>query len=150
MKYLLFLSLILSSNLSFACSCITAGLDNSVIHAEVIITGKIISRENVLVKSKRDEDFGSTVAKYTILVTEKIKGNLKKNIVTVYGDASNCAYTFQVGENYIIYAIYHNKHMYDSKKVKKFLFTNKCTRTARFDSQEVDKIRDLCRSKGYS
>nr|WP_294937971.1 hypothetical protein [uncultured Flavobacterium sp.] len=150
MKNILLLGLILFSSLSFACSCINANRENSVIHTEVIISGKILSQENILVKSKRNHDFQAIAKKYTVLVTEKLKGKLKKEIITIYGDPSNCAYNFQVGESYIIFAIYRNRHMDDSKKVKKFLFTNKCTRTAKLDDQEVEKIKALCKDKGYS
>jgi len=150
MKKILALLLILFSSLSYACSCITAGRENAVIHTEVIISGKILSEENTIVKSNRNHNFKTIAKKYTVLVTEKLKGKLKKDIITIYGDPSNCAYNFQVGENYIIYAIYQNRHMSDSKKVKKFLLTNKCTRTSKFDEQELEKIKALCKEKGYS
>ncbi|MEW5677260.1 hypothetical protein ABGT15_13175 [Flavobacterium enshiense] len=150
MKNFIFLGLILFSSLSFACSCITANRENAVINTDVIISGKILSQENLSVKNKRDRDFTATVTKYTVLVIENLKGKLKKDIITIYGAASNCAYNFQVGESYIIFAIYKNRHLTDSKKVKKFIFTNKCTRTAKFDEQEIEKIKALCKEKGYS
>ncbi|WP_185146692.1 hypothetical protein [Chryseobacterium sp.] len=151
MKQILLLLLILFSSDALACTCVRSSREGAIINSDVIISGKILSERTIRVKTEAyPQNRSSLVKKYSVLVTEKFKGTLRKRKILLYGSLGNCAYNFRVGENYLIYMIYRERHTNESSKVKKFLYANKCMRPSLIENDEIEKVRTLCIGKGYN
>ncbi|MEL1255346.1 hypothetical protein AAEO57_16265 [Flavobacterium sp. DGU38] len=116
-------------------------------HVDVLFTGKIISREIYT-----DSNFPNMILKkviYTVLVTEKLKGDIKTDTIKIYTGLGNgdCGVEFEIGKSYIIYSNYEEELF--KTKVPKFLSTDICTRTSEFKDIEFKKIKRYARRKGY-
>ncbi|MFY0483317.1 hypothetical protein ACI6PS_12005 [Flavobacterium sp. PLA-1-15] len=148
--YSIFLLLIF--NYSFACSCIpTPSMEKALDETDVVVTGKVLSKESFGKKDGRLPRYFASNVKYKVEVTKIHKGKIKKGIITIVtGPAmgGDCGVFFQIGKSYTIYA---EVTLIDTggKKVE-FLETTICTRTAKADKTESAKIEKYCKLKGYS
>lgn len=142
--FIIVLYFVLFSNFSNACDCIeTISLESEIAKADVIISGKIISREFFTKKNDKVPNNIYSQVKYKILVKAILKGKSKNKILTILtgrNGGSDFGYQFQLGKNYIIYANRENK----------FLVTSICTKTDIFSENVFDVIRKYCKQKGYS
>ncbi|RZK10616.1 MAG: hypothetical protein EOO46_10075 [Flavobacterium sp.] len=152
MKLYLSILLFLFFNTSFACSCIAKpSMEKAVDETDVVVTGKVLSKESFGKKDGRLPKYFTHNVKYKVEVTKIHKGKIKKGIITIVtGPAmgGDCGVFFQIGKSYTIYATYT---LIDAgeKKVE-FMETNICSRTAKADKAESAKIEKYCTSKGYS
>lgn len=150
-----FLSLF--THYSFACSCIgKSSIRKEMEHKDVVFVGKVISREiyqqtdTLLTEDSNRLSFKK--AKYRILVTERLKGEIKTDTLTVFTGLGNgdCGVNFKLGENYIIYSGYENEHFNSGQKVDKFLATDLCTLTQLFTKKEFLRAKKCAKRKHYS
>ena len=152
MKKYILLTFILISNFSFACSCAELlPMKKAIQQADVVFTGKILSKESLTAKDGELSDYLKTQVNYKVLVTTMHKGKVKNKILTVLtGPASggDCGYGFKIGSSYTIFT-YTHPVIIKGKTVNKFLTTSICTRTQKFEKTEYNKIVKYCKSKGY-
>jgi|JI6StandDraft_1071083.scaffolds.fasta_scaffold411231_1 hypothetical protein len=152
MKQILLIFL-LFSNLSIACSCSDVPpMEKALDQADVVVTGKVLSRESLSKKDGPLSDYLSSQVKYKILITTIHKGKVKKGILTILTGPSaggDCGYLFIIGNTYTIYAYYH-PNIVKEKEINKFITTSVCTRTDKYKKNTVAKIDKYCKSKGYS
>ncbi|WP_445454694.1 hypothetical protein [Flavobacterium sp. 25HG05S-40] len=147
-KSLFIIPFLLFTSSSIACTCIgKTKMKKAINHVEVLFTGKIISREIYT-----DSIFPYMIlrkAVYNVLVTERLKGEIKTDTIKIYTGLGNgdCGVAFEIGKNYIIYSNYENE-LFD-KKVPTFLSTNICSRTSKFEDNEFKKIKRYAGRKGY-
>lgn len=152
MKLYLSILVLLFFNISFACSCIpTPSMEKALDETNVVVTGKVLSKEAFGKKDGRLPKYFTSNVKYKIEVTKIHKGKIKKGIITIVTGSAmggDCGVFFQIGKSYTIYAEYT---LIDAGGKKMgFLETNICTRTAKADKTESAKIEKYCKLKGYS
>jgi len=117
---------------SFACDCVTQGIEGRYNSSDLVIKGKIISKS---LYAKNDTIFETNIEtgeiekiiikhdkkayiEYTLHVIEKYKGKTDQKIIKIRTEAySNCASHFEIESEYLIFA---------TKKRKKYL-TNLCS-----------------------
>ena len=127
-------------------------LGKAIDSADMVITGKVLSRDRFTKKDGMLTEYISTNVKYKILVIKKHKGKTINNIQTIVtgpNDGGDCGYPFELGKTYTIYA-----HIYPvivkGKKVNQFFQTSICTRTNQFSKSEMTRIDKYCKNKGSS
>jgi hypothetical protein len=150
MKKILLIGLfILFSTNIFACSCIgKSTVKGALSQSDVVFFGRILS---VIFFTVVDDNLPSyykfNQAEYLVLVKKIYKGDIVSDTLKVttglgHGD---CGFKFSVGNEYIIYSSYSNKHFEDGRTVNPFLKTNICTRTMRYNKKELRKIKRVLR-----
>lgn len=87
-----------------------------------------------------------------MLVEHTLKGKLITDTIYIFTGSSgdDCGYKFEVGKNYILYALYYTSgrpagiNYIDNKLV---LFTSRCTRNKLFQTEEKKVIEKYLKSK---
>jgi hypothetical protein len=119
--------------------------------ADIVVTGKVLSKESLSKKDGQLSGYLLAQVKYKVLVVTIHKGKVKKEILTIItGPATggDCGYSFQIGKTYTIYAYYYPV-IIKGKEVNKFITTSICTRTDKYNKTTFDKINKYCKLKGY-
>lgn len=136
------------TNPTVACDCVgRATVEEGVKSSDLVVTGKIISKEIILTNDTIDfglkEDSTKNIlilpinkAKYKLIVLKKFKGNLQQDTLTIITGVGggDCGFEFTVGQKYIIYA----------QKIKSpwdTYHTNTCSRTVSYDTKEIEAIK---------
>ena len=134
------------TNITLACVCADMGTKEAEIKkTDVIITGKILSKELFSKKDHEITGLQSSKIKYKLKVVTVHKGRIKSKILTIVSSNGGCGYDFVKGEAYIIYAYYHKE-----EKKDKFLYTGACTLTQKFTVREYKNLINYCKQKGSS
>lgn len=129
----------------WACSCIgTNNVKQELKESDLVFSGKILSKNVFTVNDNNlPSGFDLKKAEYIVLISEIYKGHLTNdtlNVITGVG-GGDCGLEFSVGVDYIIYAAYKNKYFERGQQIKRFVFTNICTRTKPIDKNEIRKIK---------
>jgi hypothetical protein len=143
-------------------------------YANVVIFGTVIKKEFVTLKETMDavrlNDIrdslpsdrinildGPIVTKVIILIDKKYKCKFQSDSVVIYTArmGAACGYLdFEIGKQFIIYAfnssnlyrfLSNNDNLIDGLEIKNSFWTNQCTRTTGYyseDKKELDKIVD--------
>ena len=77
------------------------------------------------------------------------KGKIKTKTVEIITGVGggDCGYSFNIGQDYIIYSNYKTHYYKEGKKVQKYLYTNICTRTCKSNSNEINEINKILKCK---
>ena len=115
-----------------------------------VISGRVISREEVVVtdktieKSTENSRNGRLIVKYTFLISEKYKGEFSSDTISVYTGIGerDCGVQFEIGENYIVYGIdgIYNDRIFTNKENS--LWTINCLRTRKYEKKEIEQIKN--------
>ena len=131
-------SLIISKNAN-CCYCIdSAIISDSFKNSSLIFNGLILSVRDESPKPER-----SYYRIYTVQIEKIYKGHYQRKtieILTGYGDG-DCGIEFNIGEKYIIYASIQSLNLSKKNTKTKTYYTNECTRTNRFNENEVAEIK---------
>ena len=124
-------------------------------YSKSVITGEIISQEKVVVTDSNIVEYkpdskpynGRLIMKYTLVISEIIKGNFKTDTIEVYTGmgGGDCGFKFNIGEKYLIYGIdgtYNDGIFTDEDKS---LWTINCLRTKLTDKTEIEKLRQIAK-----
>jgi hypothetical protein len=173
-KFILALILLGVVGHSYACKCGGPGtIRESFAGGEVIVSGRVLSKElipfsqainpdSVSVIKARLKDHKqklqffdmSYIFKIDLQITEKYKGILLTDTVTIYTamNSASCGYSFDVGNSYIVYArkksdltaLFLNSGDRNKDLERKDTYwTNHCTRTTEYNNLEADELRLL-------
>ena len=153
MKFILsILFIILSGQLKcWGCTCIgTSDVNTAVKIAQLVVTGKVIGRKEIVVDSDTMiPDFSIKMIDYTIVISKVYKGNAGKDTIIIrtgYGNG-DCGFRFIINQNYLIYAMREDKIRYTQKKpgrskkgLRGIYRTDICTRTSELSLAVQDLI----------
>lgn len=122
----------------------TSGVKSAVNECDVLIVGKVVKTEMFEESTNQASPWNSVLKRRIyIRVTKVYKGVTTKEIITVVtgmGDA-DCGYTFEKRKKYILYGYYAaSRHSAVSKDTPKYLTTNICTRTTKYNQWEAKMI----------
>ena len=165
MKFKLILVLIFLFGIqsALACRCVkNISVKTEFKETEVIVSGKVLSKtyvssENVLEKERLDlikKEYKDNPKKMSELKMESIikielgvnytyKGNAIQDKITIYTSkfSSACGYLgFEVGQDFITYL---------STRDNGYFWTNRCTRTKKFDEMDDKTLCELMSVKKY-
>ena len=142
-NFMTILFLLFFTHFCYSCVCAEQGTrENSIRKTDVIVLGKIISKELFSNEDHKVTGLRMTYEKDTITVSEIIKGKVKsKTLIIATGAPGGCGYDFKIGKTYLIYADKRE----DNKK-DKFLYTSICTRTNIFQKEELNKVKRIVNS----
>ena len=144
-NYIIFFCLFCISN--FCCACVCSGeitLEKSIVKADAIIKAQIVSKATFSKDDHRITGLKMTYIKYTVVISEIIKGKIKLKKMIIATSAGDCGYNFDIGKTYLIYADKHKENKNDP-----FFYTSICMRTNRFDVLEYKKVKKYCKHKGF-
>jgi hypothetical protein len=144
------LSLALSLPTVKACTCIgQENVKQARKRADVVVLGKVIRGERLVITIADDTLLTSVVMRYAIIVERSFKGRIRGDTMIVYtgsGDG-DCGYEFEAGQRYLIYGD-RDPH-YSLKRTastslygKNIIWTDICTRTRPYDESEVKALGD--------
>lgn len=130
-----------------ACTCIgMEKLRDAFMYSEVIILGKIISKDTISFKSSSS---GLTIRQniYQVKVHSYYKGKSNDQIITMISGFGNgdCGYVFEVDKTYIIYSNRNEHPSFNHQNINDFLSTDLCKRTKIYDKKEIKKLERLGR-----
>lgn len=143
-----------------SCSCIMPTISESFVGSEVVLTGKVVSKELVgLYKSyliKIDTSINNPINDFTlinryyVLIEKCYKGLLtSRDTIVIYSGrgGGDCGVLLEMGKEYIIYA-QRKSYLQDNGVVTypvgdKVLWTNTCTRTNLIDQKEITAIEKI-------
>lgn len=153
-KVILTIFLLLGTLKVMACDCKEVkSIEEEYNYSKSIVTGKIISKERVVVTDSQIIEYipnskpynGRIIMKYKLVVDETIKGKFKTRTVDVYTGlgGGDCGFKFNVGKNYLIYGIdgIRNERIFTDKH--KSLWTINCLRTKLIDKKEIKKLKQI-------
>lgn len=170
LRFLFLVSCLSGSLYSSACSCIgEQTISEEFKHSDLVVSAKIISRQKIKIWSDtsfvkwnykpgvdtvtfekyrfEEEIYGFHQLEYTLVVESAFKGAKSGDTLKIrtgfgHGD---CGFEFQVGKQYLIYAIsehsvkYSQEKLGRSKKELKGIFnTDRCRRTRSIESAGDD------------
>jgi hypothetical protein len=147
-NYIIIICLVFFGNFCNACVCSeTASREKTIQSTDVIIIGKVISKESFSKEDYKISGLRMNYVKYRVIVSQTLKGKVTSKILiiaTTPGGAGDCGYNFQIGKTFLIYL---DKR--DDNKKDKFLYTSICTRTNIFQKREFDEVKKYCKHKGF-
>jgi hypothetical protein len=129
----------------FSCTCVdTMNIEQAFISSDNVFIGTVIFIRNfdIPLDSIYLKGLNIHLAEYTFLVKYTFKGEYIKdtvNITTGIG-RGDCGKIFLVDSTYIVYATYKEKYFEKGNLVTKYLYTDICSRTKKYDSCEVSKL----------
>ena len=134
----------------YACDCKgEKSVKEEFILSKSVISGRVISREEVIVtdktieKSTKNSRNGKLILKYTFLISEKYKGEFSTDTIAIYTGIgeSDCGVQFEIGENYIVYGIdgIYKDRIFTDKESS--LWTINCLRTRKYEKKEIELIK---------
>ncbi len=149
-KIVLILIITVLSLSSLACSCVGKSSVKEGVHkSNIVFSGKILTK-NVFVLDDSILPKGLKLyqTEYKILVAKVYKGKMRKDTISLITGIGkgDCGFEFKVGNDYIVYSNYKDKYFTLGKRVKKFLYTDICTRTKPFDENEHQEILKYTRN----
>lgn len=142
MKYIItIISLILSLNIAFACSCSRIGIIKDQNTSDFVFTGKVVKINEIITQEKitgsdRIIDYKRYEFVFEIKHIHKGKKDFdysdRITIITTGGGA-DCGNYFDLNEKYLVYSYRENHkvgmYLADQKAEKEFMSTHLCTRT---------------------
>ena len=163
----------------YACTCGGPwSVEEEFVDTELIVHGKVISKELVALQETLKQDMVSGVKErlkddnqklqffesYYVFeikfeIIEKYKGSAVRDTVTIYTvpKAASCGYKFDTGKIYIVYGskksdigfMFLPRADIDKNLEKENTFwTSRCTRTTEFNRSEADALRKLKMKSG--
>ena len=140
---LLFILVILSGKLVFACTCIQ--LENYSLKSEfkdrdLIFLGTVTEIDTITVKKS---NFSIDEIWYTFKLKELYKGKVQEKTIKIKSGAvgaDDCKFTFLLNNDYVVYANYLKTK--ERKKKKKALNTNICTNTGEATETKIFEARN--------
>lgn len=149
MKPLFLFAVILIQMLSVGnaqgCSCIMGSVRQNIKRSEVVMTGIITSKKQmILLDSTFSEDYPSvnSVLEYEFVLETAYKGGISRDTVAIYSRETSCAYNFKVGLKYVVYA--HQSSRYTSNPGNSdpnVVWTHLCSGTKPFGKKEERLIK---------
>lgn len=123
----------------YPCDCSRQNIERGFNSAAIIFEGQILSG---------DLGIRNLSIAYKVEVFSYFKGNLGKEIMTVYADPASCGYLFEIGKQYIIYAdavppvnyLFENGEKFEKKATKPNYSVSGCSRTTHFVDYECSNI----------
>ncbi len=168
-KFLIFSTLYFFSVAEIiACDCKgQATVENAVKNSSLVVTGTVISNILVAVKDSHqivsftEDSLKQTTFRYTTIMTkckvvvgELFKGSISSDTLTFFTGTGehDCGKEFIVGEKYIVYS---SEKTYSKQKYndliyslgKNIFWTDKCTRTTQYNSEEIFEIKKYEKEK---
>jgi len=167
MRYILLLALIISLQSAFACKCYEVTITENVKSADVIFSGKVLSRylttnyDSLDVSITKNLERSNLdwskipVAVSEIEVLKTYKGAIQADTITILTppNGASCGFRFQVGSCYVIYATIKNSVFMpfqitdDRILLKNMFWTNMCTRTQEWNTEEETAILKVLNTK---
>jgi hypothetical protein len=153
---------------TFACDCKgQATVENAIKNSSLVVTGTVISKILVAVTDSHqivsftDDSLKQNTFRYTTIMTkckvrvgELFKGTISSDTLTIFTGTGgpDCGKEFIVGEKYIIYSAEkaYSKQKYNDliySLGKNIFWTDKCTRTTQYDSEEIFEIKKFEKEK---
>lgn len=149
-----------------ACSCIGEySVKSEIKSSDAVLVGTILGKtlitltDSSLIKMfPKDTSLGrgetKTIARYDFRILEVYKGKISKDTISIYTGIGkgDCGIRFEVGDKYIIYAkkeTYFGQQNNDFKypKGKNHLWTDICSRTTKFNEEEIAQIEKFVRKR---
>jgi hypothetical protein len=120
------------------CYCVPGTMSDSFKKSKLIISGTVISVRDE--SPKRELNFYRI---YTVQIEKLYKGHYRRKTVEIVSGAGDedCGFYFKQGEKYIIFA---RIFIGSSSKIgfpNKSFYTDECTRTKKYNENEVEEIK---------
>ncbi len=128
------------------CSCIgEANPKQALKAADRVFRGKVLRVEAFDVPVTLfgpDSNHKVPFKRYTIQIQKMLKGKmLRRQIAVITGVGhGDCGFNFTEGKEYIIYATWRTQFLNDEPTVRRFLYTDICTRTTKDVEDEMKAI----------
>ena len=119
-------------------------MQKSILKTDVIVKGTIISKAMFSKDDHKITGLRMRYIKYTIAISEVIKGKIKFKKIIIASSSADCGYRFDIGKTYLVYADKHKENKNDT-----FLYTSICMRTNKFNAIEYKKVKKYCKLKGF-
>ena len=149
-KNLLLILVFFTYSSASSCSCIgKITFKKEFRRSVVVVTGKVIGRKIIEIKDSLRPQLKIQKVKYTIQVNRVYKGRIKNNLIEVTTGigGGDCGFEFMIEKEYIIYCTYENKYYNWGDIVKKFLYTDICSRTRLTSEDELKLLNKKCKNK---
>lgn len=135
-----------------ACSCIgESTVKKEFRKSDVVISGKILSQNIFVVKDKViPVGLVYRQAEYSVLVTKIYKGRILGDtlrIVTTGITSGDCGIRLKPELEYIIYCTYSDRYFENGEKRDIFLYTDMCTRTQLFNTEEDSALLKIIKQR---
>ncbi len=128
-----------------ACTCIgTSGVKKEIKNSDIVFVAKIVDKKELKIPYTLGSDTILYIHqnKYTAKISMIYKGKIKSqtvNIVTGIG-GGDCGFIFEIGSDYIVYGDWRNEYYTDGERVARFVYTDICKRTKKYEEDEIAKI----------
>lgn len=146
-----------------ACDCIRGSVSFAVMNSDLILEGKIISREiynfsdsTRFFQHPEDPDYNhprymsKSIAKYKFVVGELLKKGASGDTITIFTELSlsQCGFVFDTGQHYIVYLKEIHPVKIGSRNYFPFTIhkndyaTSNCgTRNVLFNQEEIEEVK---------
>jgi hypothetical protein len=139
-----------------ACTCIgESTVKNEIRAKDAVFVGIIAESEEIRIYDTLNSSsvIYRVEMKYTILVEATYKGRQVSDTAYIFTGrgGGDCGFDFQIGQKYIVYA----RHLTPADRVNELVFidkkrafrTNICTRTRKYDEQEIVEIEQYLKKR---
>lgn len=136
---------IFSAYEGYGCTCIGSSTVKSEFkESDVVVVGTLLENRLLTIRdSLMPAGWKTERMQYTFRISTIYKGKkLDDTIVITSGlGKGDCGFVFSLGEEYILYCNYMDRYYRTGDKVKKFLYTDICTRTR--SAKDHDELKEL-------